>query len=57
MVMIYPPKISAFVDENKFQIVKNFVSVLLNTQLKALKHDGNLFIFVYIMLASLLQDN
>ena len=53
--MIYPLNISAFVDENSRQIVKEFVIVLFNTQVKALKHDGNICTFITGMLASLLQ--
>ena len=55
--MIYCLNISEFVDENNHQIVKNFASVLFNTQVKSLKHDGNLSTFINVMLASLLQHN
>ena len=55
--MIYPPNISSFVDEKNLQIVKKFSSILLNTQLKALKHDGYLSTFRNDILALLLQYN
>ena len=54
--MIYSPNISAFVDENNRQIVKNFASVLFNTQVKALKDDGHLSTFRNFMLDSLLHN-
>ena len=49
--MIYPPNISAFFDKNNRQIVTNFASVLFNTQVKALKHDGHIFKFRNFMIA------
>ena len=55
--MVYPPNISAFVDKNSRQIVKDFVILLFNTQVKALKHDGHICTFINVMLASLLQHN
>ena len=55
--IIYPPNISAFVDENNRQIVTNFTSVLFNTQVKALKHDGHFCTFRADILTSLLQHN
>ena len=55
--MIYPPKISAFVDKNNIQIVTNFASVLFKTQVKSLKHDGHLCTFINVIPASLLQHN
>ena len=54
MEMIYPPSISAFVDENNRQIVTKFVSVLFNTKVKALMHDVHLSTFRNVMYASLL---
>ena len=54
-VIIYPPNISAFVDENNRQIVTNFSSVLLNTQVKSLKHYGHIFTFRTVILDLLLQ--
>ena len=55
--MLHPPNISDFSDENNRQLVMNFVSVLFNTQVKALKHDGHICTFINVMLASLLQHN
>ena len=55
--MIYPPNVSAFVDGKNRQIVTNFASVLFNTQVKALKHDGNICTFINFILASLLHHN
>ena len=55
--MLHPPNISAFSDENNRQLVMNFVSVLFNTQVKAIKHDGHLCTFKNVTLASLLQNN
>ena len=55
--MLHPPNISAFSDEKNRQLVMNFVSVLFNTKVKALKHDGHICTFVNVMLASLLQHN
>ena len=55
--MIYPPNISAFVDENSRQIVKDFVIVLFNTQVKALKNDSHICTSRTGMLALLLQHN
>ena len=43
--MIYPPNISAFVDEGNRQIVTNLPSVLFNTQVKSLNHDGHICTF------------
>ena len=57
MEVIYPPNISAFVDDNNLQIVMKFASVLFNTQVKAIKHDGHLCTFKNVTLASLLQNN
>ena len=57
MVMIYPPNISAFVDDNNLHIVMKFASVLFNTQVKALKHYGFLCTFINVTLTSLLQHN
>ena len=57
MSMIHPPNISAFVDDKNHQIVKNFASILLDTKLKALRHDCHLYTFRNIMLASLLKQN
>ena len=54
-VIIYPPKISALFDENNRQIVTNFASVIFNTQVKVLRNDDNLFTFINVILASLLQ--
>ena len=51
----YPPKISALFDENNRQIVTNFASVIFNTQVKVLRNDDNLFTFINVILASLLQ--
>ena len=45
MAMIYPPNISLFVENKNLQIVMKISSVLFNTQVKALKHDGY---FLYI---------
>ena len=55
--MLHPPNISDFSDENNRQLVMNFVSVLFNTQVKALKHDGHICTFINFMLALLLQHN
>ena len=55
--MIYLPKILAFVDETNRQIVTKFESVLFNTQVKSLKHDGNLSAFRNVMLDLLMQHN
>ena len=55
--MIYPPKISYFVDNNNRQIVTNFTSVLFNTQAKALMDDGHLCTFRNVILASILNHN
>ena len=55
MAMIYPPNISAFVD--KKQIVTNFASVIFSTQVKSLKHDGNLYKFRNVLLSFLLKHN
>ena len=54
---IYPPNISDFLDDNNRQIVTNLASVLLNTQVKELKHDGHFRTFINIMLALLLYHN
>ena len=54
--MIYPHSISAFVDNNNRQIVTNFASVTFNTQVKELKHDGNLCTFRNVLLSLLLQN-
>ena len=35
----------------------NFSIVLFNTQLKSLRHDGNLYTFINVMLPSLLHNN
>ena len=53
--IIYPPNISAFVDKNNRQTVTNFTSVLFNTQVKALKHDGHIYTFRNVMISFLLQ--
>ena len=53
--MVYPTKISAFFNENKGQIVTKFASVLFNTQVKSLKHDGHICTFRTGMLDLLLQ--
>ena len=55
--MIYTPNTSVSVDKNNRQTVMNFASVLFNTQVKSLKHDGHLCSFINVMLASLLQHN
>ena len=55
--MIFPPNISAFVDKNSHQIVKDFVILLFNTQVKALKHDGHICTFGTGMISLLLQHN
>ena len=55
--MIYPPNISALVDENTPQKVENVESVLFNTKVKELKHNGHICIFMNVMLASLLNHN
>ena len=57
ITMIYPPRISAFVDKNDRKIVKNVSIVLFNNQVKAFKHDGHIFTFRYDMLASFIQNN
>ena len=45
MVIIHAPNISVFVDDNNCQIVTKFSSVILNTQVKALRYDGHLCTF------------
>ena len=55
--MLHPPNISDFSDENNRQLVMNFVSVLFNTQVKAIKHDGHPCTFINVMIALLLQHN
>ena len=40
--MVYTTKISAFVDENNLKTSKKFASVVLKTQVKALRHDVHL---------------
>ena len=57
IAMIYTSSIPDFIDENNRQIVTNFASVLFNTQVKALKHDGQICTFINAMLASLMQHN
>ena len=52
--MVYPPNISVFFDKKNCQIVMKFVSVMFNTQVKALKHDGHLCTFRNFMLDLLL---
>ena len=54
---IYPSNISAFVDYKNRQIVKNFASVLFNTQVKVLKYNGHLCTFINVMLSLLLKHN
>ena len=56
-VIIYPPKISAFVDEKNRQILTNFSSVLFNTQVKVLKHYVHICTFRNVILALLLHHN
>ena len=53
--MIYPTNILNFVYDNNRQIVTNFSSVLFNTKVKLLKHDGHLCTFRIVFLDSLLQ--
>ena len=55
MEIIYPPRITDFVDNNNPQIETNFASVIFKTQVKALRHDGHLCPFKFFMIASLLQ--
>ena len=55
--IIYPPNISALVDENNRQIVTTFTSVPFNTQVKARKSDGHLCQFINVILDLLLQHN
>ena len=54
-VIIYPPKISAFVDEKNRQILTNFSSVLFNTKVESLKHDGHLCTFKTVVLDLLMH--
>ena len=51
--MIYPPRISAFSDDNNSKIGTNISSVLFNTQVKALGHEDHLCTFRNYVLASL----
>ena len=53
--MIYPPIISAFVDENKRQILTKVSSIIFNTIVKALTHDGHICTLRTVILASLLK--
>ena len=46
---------SDFFDQNKLQIVTKFASLLSNTQVKALKHNGHICTFRNVMLDFLLQ--
>ena len=55
--VLYPPTISAFVDEKICQIMNNLASILFNTQVKSLNHDVPLCTFITGMLAMLLQEN
>ena len=55
--MKYSWNISDFVDDKNHQIVKNFASVLFNTQVKALNQGGYIFTLRTAMLDSLLQHN
>ena len=55
--IIYPPKISVFVDDKNRQIVTNFSNVIFNSQVKPPRHDGRLCIFRTGVLTSLLQHN
>ena len=57
MEMIYPPNISDFVDKNNLQPVTNVASVLFNTKVKELKHDGHICTFTNAMLALILHHN
>ena len=52
--MMHPPKISSFFDDNNHQIVNNFLSILFNTQLHALRRDDKICTFRNVMLDSLL---
>ena len=56
-VIIYPPRISALVDDNNGQIVKKIASVLFNNKVKALMHNINLYTFRDFILAALLHHN
>ena len=56
-VIQWLPNISAFVDDTNYQIYTNFESVLFNTKVKALRHDGHLLPFINVMLDSLIQHN
>ena len=56
MVIIYTPKISAFVYYNNRQIVTNFVIVTFNTKVKAINQDGHLCNFINVMFVFLLQN-
>ena len=56
MVIIYTPKISAFVYDNNRQIVTNFVIVTFNTKVKAIKQDGHICNFIIVMFVFLLQN-
>ena len=55
--MIHTTRILAFFDKNNLQIVTNFASVLFNTKVKALNHDGHILTFRNYMLVLLLQHN
>ena len=55
--IIYPPNISDFLNDNNRQILTNLASVLLNTKVKELKHDGHLRTFINIILSLLLHHN
>ena len=49
--MIHPPIISTYVDDNNNKIVTNSESVIFNTQVKSLRHDGHIYTFRNVMLA------
>ena len=53
--MIYPPIVSALIDEKNRQIVKNLAILLFKTQVKALSRAVNIFTFINVMLALLMQ--
>ena len=57
MEIIYTTNISAFVDEKKLQIVKCFASVVLITQVKALRHEVNICTFINVIIVSLINHN
>ena len=57
MEMIYPPSISAFVDDNSYKIYTNFSSILFNIQVNAPRHDGHIWPFINVMLDSILRHN